>query len=328
MGRLVEWAKTHKALAVSLASGLLLLLWLWQRNAAAAASAQASQATGPGGLSAADYTALQQAEIQSGAQLSSQQIAAQAQANQVSAQLQATQSQYGTELQIAQLQQQAGLYSTYAAANVQSEGISAGSAVQLAQISSNQSVSLAQIQAQEQLTQSQLSLSQTLANILAGNPGANTFVASSSPPPPPTVVSSGTSPILPSTVTATAGATIGGTPENPTGSVQLPGSPVTVPAMSAPYYASSPAAAPYTTPVMADALIAFNQAAGTALASSPSFQSFPGPNPYFAAQQTLSNLPGVQQMFSSESAAINAGALVLNSQGQYVPAIPGAQLTY
>jgi hypothetical protein len=57
-------------------------------------------------------------------------------------------------------------------------------------------------------------------------------------------------------------------------------------------------------------------------------QAFPGPNPFFAQQQALANLPGVQQTFASQTDAINAGALIMNSAGQWVTAVPGAQITY
>lgn len=65
----------------------------------------------------------------------------------------------------------------------------------------------------------------------------------------------------------------------------------------------------------------------------------PGPVPSGAAAAGISQIPGVNYNFPnqpyqqdyvypSESAAINAGALIKNSIGQYVPAIPGEQITY
>lgn len=74
-----------------------------------------------------------------------------------------------------------------------------------------------------------------------------------------------------------------------------------------------------------DATISQDQALGLQFAATHSVQSL---NPFYVEQQNLSNLPGVQTTYPNQVAAINAGALVMNSRGQWIPAIPGAQITY
>lgn len=105
--KLVEWVKTHKALAIALTGGVFLLIYLYysSQQQAAAAQAAAAQQTG---TTAPDDT-IQSLEIQAGAQLQAAQISAQATTAQTQAALEATQLQYAEQTQQNNAQTQAAL---------------------------------------------------------------------------------------------------------------------------------------------------------------------------------------------------------------------------
>lgn len=108
-----------------------------------------------------------------------------------------------------------------------------------------------------------------------------------------------------------------------------PDNPSNIPSPTAPAYnpVFAPGVIPVDTSSLAniDATLSKDQKFGKQFAATHTVQSL---NPYYEQQQYLSNLPGVSTTYPNQVAAINAGALVMNRSGQWVPAVPGAQITY
>ncbi|HEY6371854.1 MAG TPA: hypothetical protein VIX37_14835 [Candidatus Sulfotelmatobacter sp.] len=92
-GKVAEWVKTHKGLAIAVSGGVLILVYLWRSSQNASAAAAATQVSG------APSDAVMTADIQAQAALQQEQIAAQAQG---------TQEGYQAQVDLAYIQAQQG----------------------------------------------------------------------------------------------------------------------------------------------------------------------------------------------------------------------------
>ena len=103
------WIEEHPYLTGGAVLGIIVLYFLLSSGSSSSSTAATSQGVGGSGLSSSDYVSLQEAQLQTGAQLTAQQNTATEQSNQYSAELAATQINANTTSQANQLAAQVQL---------------------------------------------------------------------------------------------------------------------------------------------------------------------------------------------------------------------------
>jgi hypothetical protein len=114
------WIEEHPYLTGGLVLGLIVLYFLL--TSSSSSSAAASNGVGGTGLSSSDYTSLQEAQLQTGAQLQAQQNQATEQGNELSAELAATQINANATTTANQLEAQVQLQNIVSAGQVSEYG--------------------------------------------------------------------------------------------------------------------------------------------------------------------------------------------------------------
>lgn len=142
-----DWIKEHPYLAGGGVLGIIVLFLLLRSGSSSSSAAAGAGGVGGSGLSSSDYASIQEAQLQTGAQLQAQEAAAQAQTQQTVAAQNVAQIQANAATTQTQLQGQVALQNILTAGQVQENTNTAAYQTALAQIGGQ--TSIAGIQAGE-----------------------------------------------------------------------------------------------------------------------------------------------------------------------------------